>query len=327
MKLKPENILAARAPQVALLSLLTAAVAALWWLCGAETVVFKVCKLLLYLVAAFTVSWLLFAAKLTRMFEFTPSLAALFTLLCVDFALKPSASADWLTYLTPVAVTLVLLCILNITRRLWKADHASEEMFLITLLLCAAAFLYAPALLLIVVVWLVFIVLQSFSLKTLLASLIGLACAAIMAEALSHLLFSGCAAKALLDSTDTWGKYLVRPAVIGGLSARHVAIAAVLGGLAVCNIVYHHVSHYRDDQYTRVLLNTWSILAVALIMLFMIFGTPLLLTPLALLMLMLQLHSTALRPSWFIFALWVIFALTMLALPLTASDPLISAGL
>lgn len=89
---------------------------------------------------------------------------------------------DWRSQLVVVAVQLTLLLTLSTYHR----EHAVEEAFLSTLLICTSALIMPDILCLIPIVWLLFIIQRALTIRTWLASLTGGAIVAIYATLLHY---------------------------------------------------------------------------------------------------------------------------------------------
>ncbi|MCM1034292.1 MAG: hypothetical protein NC038_02400 [Paludibacter sp.] len=90
-------------------------------------------------------------------------------LYCLSVSSIPALHTDWQSQLTTAVFQFVLLLILST----YHKDHAVEESFLSTLLLCMGAMIMPDMLWFIPIVWLLFIVQRAFTLRTWLASLTG----------------------------------------------------------------------------------------------------------------------------------------------------------
>ena len=308
MKILPEDILAPKAVSVALLAILTIAVSVAWWMFTPFSLLFKIALLVAFAFTSFMVPRLLFLAKLTRMFEFTPALLAFYA----------QVGTSWICRsVTPVVFSLIILVSLLITSRLWKTDNPAREMFMISMLLSAGAVLSLPIVFLLPVMWLIFIMLQSFDFRTFLASLMGVACVMLLSSAVLYFLPDGLLyyVQQLKHSWQICTNDLF-PLFGKGIVDMALVFALTMSAISVLNIIYHNSYAYRNDQYTRIQSATWGVLAVALALLFAVFGTMPILMPLTLITLLLLHHSTLMRPSWFIVVLWIICLLSILAVPL-----------
>ncbi|MBQ9439155.1 MAG: hypothetical protein IJU35_00940 [Paludibacteraceae bacterium] len=308
MKLTPEIILQPRPVQVTLLSLITAGLAA--FLFAAMPWQWAVGNGVLFTVVSLLVSLMLYRTKQTRMFEFTPAIVTLFTILAAGGAARVSRFlfdgsgelqlSEVMNLSLDVLVLLTLLIVLLVAQPIWKVDNPAREMFLITILLTLASYCCPPLLLLIPVIWIIFIGLQSFGFRTWLASLFGVASVALIAAAVLYALN-----QLRLPDIYHFGMPFITLSLI--VHTHEFIKVIVLGILIICNIVYQSLNGYRDDQYSRVLMNSWSFFAIALVVLYLAYPVNRLLLAASVMTMLLIFHSTSMRKSWFVVAQWVIY--------------------
>lgn len=314
--IRPEDILSPRPVQVTLLSLAAVALSALWWMTCPAALWTKIITIAAYLTGALMVSWLLFRTRFTRMFEFTPAILVFLSMI----AANNSSDAPYDAF-----ALILIMALLHMICPLWKSDDTVEQAFLTSMMIALTAIFIPVMIWLVPLLWLLLVVQQSFSLRSLTASLIGVACVAVLYAAYLLLLYPVIHAAELslpwpaasaLPRAE--GPELIK-AVTVMFAHRIVAVSDIsfslpkawalvtLSVIIIINIFYHFIFAYKADQYTRVLLNTWSITAVTIaVICFVLAPFASMLVPLAALTAMLLWHNTTVTPTWLGLLMWIV---------------------
>ena len=307
MKIRPEDILSPRITQLLLLSAYAIIITALWWYMAIRQAPLwqNIIVQITYVATATLVTSVLFRTKQTRMFEITPALLA--------YSVAMSTNV-WLTNhdVTDVAISIVLLVTMHISSDLWKTDHPVRRMFIISFLITVVSAAKPSLLLLVPAIWLCFIVLQSFSLRTLLSSLIAIACVVILICGTIYLFipqFFDPLQQHLLEAANNLKQPFTDITAPEHINTLYCLAAMV--AIATFNIIYQKINEYRDEQYTRVQTTTWGIILITIFLLYLAYPDRALNMPTTILTLLLIIHSTAMRPTWSLLVCWVIFFLTL----------------